>query len=277
MLFLTTLATSLAWSVPPGGAPNVGAKPSQLQYKRIDDDGGPVTGRWKRSRARYRAWELRDDTIVRLQDTSRGRVVEDRRFDATGHPLTTWYEPGSERSSIEVHTVPSREIGLSGWAPRPIPGGTVVAPLAPFDRSGGGAELLVLGGIFEVWYDPTATDAYSETFREGLLSGCGCVLVDEGAAWIDGVAAKRFRLELPTSEGTATMDLWALPLADRGVWFASYRVVAPSNETLALAPGRALISMVDLRAVDTLRPPPPPEPVLDEASEESADEEPADP
>lgn len=270
-MILSFLTGSVALASPPGGLPDLGETPRLLQYKRVDEGDGPVRGRWKRSRARYRAWELRNDTIVRLQDTQRGRVMEERRFDATGWPLTTWYSPGTDRSSIEVHTVPSREIGLSGWVPRDVPGGTVLAPLAPFERESGGVELLLLGGIFEVWYDPSSSDVYGADFRSGLLAGCGCVLVDEAATWIDGRPAKRFRLDLPSAQGVSVMDLWALPLRDdRGVWIATYRVTGPRDEILALAPGRAMISTVSLSSLGDLRPPAPP-------AEPEESDEPTDP
>lgn len=254
-MMLSILTLSLAGATPPGGPPNLGAVPKQIQYKRIDDDGGPVVGRWRRSRARWRAWELRDDTIVRLQDTSRGRVIEDRRFDATGYPLTTWHSPGTDRSAIVVHTLPTREVGLSGWKEHPIPGGTATAPLAPFERIGGGAELLILGGIFEVWYEPDTVDVYGDVFRDGLQSGCGCVIVDEAATWIDNRPAKRFRLDMPGPDGRVVMDLWALPVGDRGTWLANYRVVAPSDDVLALAPGRAMVGTIRLDALDELMAP----------------------
>lgn len=251
-MMLPLLAFPLASATPPGGPPSVGAVPRVVQYKRIDDEGGPVEGRWRRSRARWKAWELSDDTVIRLQDTQRGAIVEDRRFDATGWPLTTWYAPGTDRSSIFVHTVPQREIGLSGWDVHEIPGGAVTAPLAPFPRPGGGVELLLLGGVFEVWHDPTPVDVFGGTFRDGLQAGCGCVIVDEAATWIDNEPAKRFRLDVPGPEGRVVLDLWAIPMEDRGVWLASYRVVAPRDDVLALAPGRAMVSTITLGRLSEL-------------------------
>ncbi len=243
--------------------PKAGEVPRVRLYKRLIDDGGPVRGRFRRSSARWWLWELRDGTVVRAQLREGGAILEDRRFDAAGWPLAAFREPGPEAGSVPrvvVQTVPERELVLSGWARQDIPGGSVLAPLAPLPREGGGAQLLVLGGALDVWHDPSRANVYGADFREGLLGACGCVLVDQTATWVDGKPGVRFRLEVPDRGEVDLLDLWAVPAgagASGGIWLASYRVRGIARaagddsaaETLAMGPGRALISLVTLDAL----------------------------
>ena len=258
------LASTLwLWLLAPSTAarelPALGEALRTQQYRRIDDTGGRVRGRWRRSRAAWTAWELQDGTIVQLQHTERRQVVEERRFDATGWPLTTWHRPPDGLPRLEVHTVPGRELVLSGWTPQDIPGGSVLAPLTTLERDPSGARLLVLGGTFEVWHDPDTPSAfvYEPAFREGLASGCGCVLVDAASVWVDGQPGIRIRMEVPPTARrdpaeAQLLDLWAVPLGEHGVWLASYRAPIHEEEPLAMAPGRALISLTTLNQLDAL-------------------------
>ncbi|HHO49838.1 MAG TPA: hypothetical protein ENK18_02955 [Deltaproteobacteria bacterium] len=263
--------------------PHVGEVPSERLYKRMDDDGGPARGRWRQRRSgAYLAWELEDKTILRYQKTERRQVVLDRRFDATGWPLTSLETPIGGLPRVVVHSAPSREIVLSGWSSQPIPGGSVSAPLPGLPREGGGVRFLVLGGELEVWHDPRWADVYSDTFRDGLLAGCGCVLVDEMSAWIDNVPGKRFRMEVPGTEPPDQLDVWVVPLGPppelprgegeapeagpSGLWLASYRVTAPEVPVLQLAPGRAMMALITLDRLEELvvpvaETPPPPDPL----------------
>lgn len=243
-----------------------------------------MQGRWRQRRsAPYLAWELEDGTILRYQKTQRRRIVVDRRFDAEGWPLTTHETSAGGLPRLIVHTAPSREIVLSGWSSELIPGGSVISPVPALPREGGGARFLVLGGEFDVWHDPRWADVYSETFRDGLVAGCGCILIDEMSAWIDNKPGKRFRLEVPGTESPDQIDIWAIPIgpppapleptedgeapeprdpSPSGIWLASYRVAAPDSPTLQLAPGRAMVALAVLDRIDELVMPlaePPPE------------------
>ena len=278
MLFLALSWCQLGWIGPAVARelPHLGESLSVNTYRRLDDDGGPVRGRWRRSDGSWLAWETRDDTIVRLQLREGRQTVLERRFDGSGWPLTTHDMRGVPR--IEVHTVPPRELLLSGWSEHEVPGGTITAPLPPFERPTGGAELLVLDGTFDVWHDPIWADVYAPAFRDDLVAGCGCDLVDEASTWVDGRPGKRFRLALPTPEGPALTDLWVVPVGEgngggrpQGIWLASWRVVDPVHDTRAMAPGRAMIALVRLSRLEELvAPAPAPEPAPEPADAQDA-------
>ncbi|MBX2799292.1 MAG: hypothetical protein KTR31_16575 [Myxococcales bacterium] len=237
-----------------------GQSPSERLYRRLDEGtDGRVRGRWRQRRdGPFLLWELEDDTVVRMQRRQRGRITEDRRFDATGGPLTTLETPASGLQRIVVHTVPERELVLSGWAEHEIPGGSVVAPVKGLPRDEGGLRFLILGGELDIWHEQEASDVFSAEFLTGLLSGCGCTLVDAAPTWVDGEPAVRYRLEVPGPATADLVDLWAVPNeVGGGLWFASYRVPSPTEPTLAMAPGRALISMIELDALADLQVPAP--------------------
>ena len=148
----------------------------------------------------------------------------------------------------------------------------------PTGPNAGGAELLVLDGTFDVWHDPIWADVYAPAFRDDLVAGCGCDLVDEASTWVDGRPGKRFRLALPTPEGPALTDLWVVPVGEgngggrpQGIWLASWRVVDPVHDTRAMAPGRAMIALVRLSRLEELvAPAPAPEPAPEPADAQDA-------
>ncbi|MEO0599907.1 MAG: hypothetical protein AAF211_00630 [Myxococcota bacterium] len=222
--------------------------PTRRYYRRIRQyDDGTVRGRSRsRRRARFQLWSLDNGVVVRLDEQLRGRLVRRRRFDPFGQPLTTVERPRDGWPSVTVHLVPDREIGLSGWEDRGVPGGTVPLPVDLVDHQAG-VETWVLGGRFEVWHDPRPADVTSDAFWRNLVAGCGCDLVDRVTAWVDGRPGVRFRL----ARGADLQELWAVPFDERGadgVWYAGYHVPAvdPSTTSLRVAPGRALVAMVRL-------------------------------
>ncbi len=124
------------------------------------------------------------------------------------------------------------------------------APAAPAERPGGGARLALEGGVLDVWRDERGADVYGDAFRDGLLAGCGCLVLDRASAWIDARPGARYRLLVPGSEPPDAVDVWAVPLPD-GLWLASYRVTAPQDPDAALSPGRALVALVTLGAQES--------------------------
>lgn len=229
---------------------HAGDVPSERGYRRVVEVDGAVSGRSSaKRRPRYVLWALRDGVVVRLEEREGSRVVLTRRFDPMGQPLTSVHEPRDGSSWVTVHLVPEREIGLSGWEDREIPGGHVRLPTALVDDGA-----WVLGGRLEVWHDPRVVDVTGDDFWQGLLAGCGCDLVDRVTAWVDGRPGVRIRL----ARGADIQELWAVPIGERGTWFASFRApdVAAEVTSLRLAPGRALVALVRLDRLAKLEGPP---------------------
>ncbi len=230
-----------------------GESPTRRYYKRIRERDGAVSGRYRsRRRERFALWSLRSGVVVRLEERQRAGVIEIRRFDPMGQPVTTVRTPRQGWPSVTVHLVPEREIGISGWEERSIPGGSVELPV-PLIEGDGGVEAWVLGGRLEVWHDPRPADVTTDAFWQGLIVGCGCDLVDRVATWVDGRPGVRFRF----ARGTDVQELWAIPYDERGargVWFAGFHApdVDAASTSLRVAPGRALIALVDLDDLDDL-------------------------
>lgn len=235
-----------------------GERPTRRYYRRYSEVDGRVRGRtYSRRRARYAMWVLDNGVVVRMQERQRGRVVLERRFDPVGQPLTTERRPRNGWPSITVHQVPDRQIGMSGWDAREVPGGTVSSPVDFVPRGAGGVSTWVLGGELAVWHDERPVDPTADPYWEGLLAGCGCDLIDRVTAWVDNRPAVRFRL----ARGGDVQELWAVPLDPErdgvgGAWYASYWApdTAPSDTSLRLAPGRALVALLRLDRLDGLAP-----------------------
>lgn len=219
--------------------------PEERLYGRMDDHGGPVEGRLRRRRdAEFVAWELPSGTVVRYQHLAGSRIQDEHLFDAGGYPLVSVIYANGIPEKATVHAVPSAEIPLVGWAKRQVPGGTLLLPALPDDRPGGGARVDALGGEVDVWVE-TRTDPFSDTFRDGLLAGCGCFVVDRATTWIDGRVGVRYRLLIPGRWPRDAVDVWAVEIPS-GLWLMSYRVSGPEDPVAALMPGRVLTALVAL-------------------------------
>lgn len=220
--------------------------PEERLYGRIDvDPGGAVEGRLRRRRdGEFVAWELPSGTIVRYQHLAGSRIEDDHLFDAAGYPLVSvTYASGTPATAV-VHTVPVVELPLAGWMKREVPGGTLVLPALPDDRPGGGVRVDALGGEVDVWLE-TKTDPFSDTFRDGLVAGCGCFVVDRATTWIDGHVGVRYRLLIPGRWPRDAVDVWAVAIPS-GLWLMSYRVSGPDDPVAALLPGRVLTALANL-------------------------------
>lgn len=219
-----------------------GEVPEVRHYAKLDTlPDGSVAGRWRRKAdAEFEVWELPGGTVVRYRRKVRGRVVEDHLFDAAGGPLVT---VTLDPARATLATVPAREIDLSAFAPRPVPGGTLGLPADAVPREGGGVSLPVLGGQLEVWTEPAA-DVLSDAWRDGLLAACGCRALDRATAWIDGRPGVRYRLLLPGPAREA-VELWAVPLPE-ATWLLAFRAPAGDDAVAAVLPARALLPGAEL-------------------------------
>lgn len=222
--------------------------PEERLYGKIVDEGGRAEGRMRRRRdGDYVALELPTGIVVRYQHLDRGKLADDHLFDADGYPLVTVFygAGGAGPEKAAVHTVPAVEVPLTGWIAREVPGGKLLLPEAPTERQGGGARAGVLGGEVEVWLE-AGTDPFSDTFRDGLVAGCGCMVVDRATTWIDGKPGVRYRLLVPGQWPRDAVDLWAVALSDTSTWLMSFRVSGPEDPVSALMSGRVLSAVVTL-------------------------------
>jgi hypothetical protein len=218
--------------------------PQQRLYAKIDDEGGRAEGRQLRRRdGDYLVWELESGTVVRYRKLDGRRVAEDHVFDAGGWPsVTVTFGPEGAPASATLRGGSHPDLPLAGWTEREVPGARIALPEAPRDRPGGGAQLEVLGGELEFWRE-AADDPHSDAFRDGLVAGCGCFVVDRATTWIDGAPGVRYRLLVPGGWPRDAVDLWAVQRGD-ALWLMSFRVSAPADPVAALAPGRVLAALV---------------------------------
>jgi hypothetical protein len=231
----------LAWAGPAddGGALPLATPeiPEEHLYGRIDTGDGPARARLRRRRdGEFAVWELPTGTIVRYQKLERARVIEDHVLDAAGYPWVTLMHTGDKPTQAIIHSVPPTEQDVSTWVRQPVPGGSLLLPALPNDRSGGGVRTEVLGGQVDIWLERPA-DPFEDLFRDGLVAGCGCFVVDRATIWIDGRPGIRYRLLVTGRWPRDAVDLWAVPMQD-ALWLMSFRVPSPEDPIAALLPGR---------------------------------------
>jgi hypothetical protein len=244
--------------------------PEEALYGKVDDEGGRVEGKQRRRRdGDYVVWELESGTVVRYRHVSGRRTVDDHLFDAAGFPLATLrYDDGGALASAVVHAVPPVEVPLAGWIAREVPGGKLALPDVPGERPGGGTRIAVLGGELDIWQEANADDPFSDGFRDGLVAGCGCFVVDRATTWVDGQPAVRYRLLVPGAWPRDAVDLWAVPRkaqgqtgqgqtgqgqtgqgqtgqGQTGLWLMAFRVTSPADPVSALLPGRVFVGLME--------------------------------
>jgi len=231
---------------------HAGETPRQRLYAKVEEVDGRAVARWRRKQdAEFHVDELEDGTILRVRRIVRGTVVEDRRYDAGGRLLViVFHAADGKPERAVVHSQPEQIVALDGWTLHELPGGRMAAPSPPVDIPGGSVRLEVLDGELDVWTGPAA-DPLSEDFRNGIVAGCGCTVVERAVTWVDGRPGVRYRLLVPDTGPSDPVDLWAVPVP-AGLWLATYRAATgpdaahsddPSSRLLA---GRVLLALVDL-------------------------------
>jgi hypothetical protein len=239
----------LSWAGPAddGGALPLATPeiPEEHLYGRIDTSDGPARARLRRRRdGEFAVWELPTGTIVRYQKLDRSRVVEDHLLDAAGYPWVTLMHTGGKPTQAIIHGIPPTEHDVSTWTRQTVPGGSLLLPALPNDRSGGGVRTEVLGGQVDIWLE-RPIDPFEDLFRDGLVTGCGCFVIDRATTWIDGKPGVRYRLLVPGRWPRDAVDLWAVPLQG-ALWLMSFRVASPEDPVAALLPGRILAASAQL-------------------------------
>jgi hypothetical protein len=242
LVWLTTPAIAADGATVPFA--RAGELPELRLYARLDDDGGPVHGRWRRKRdAEFHLDERSDGTVLRVRRVVGGKVVEDHRYDAGGWPLVSvFFDPGGQPDHAVVHAEPERTVSLTGWTTHTLPDGSITASSPPVDLPGGSVRLKGLDGEIDVWTAPPA-DPWSDGFRAGIVAGCGCLVADRASAWIDGQPGVRYRLLVPDTGLPQPVDLWAVPRGDH-TWVATFRAVGDVDPDATLLDGRVWMALV---------------------------------
>ena len=216
-------------------------------YARLDlPVDAPARPRWRRrTSGTYRVWARPDGTVQRVWEVKRRRLVTEHHMDLHGIvTLSVRYE--DERpTTATVNLAPAAEHDLAAWSAVAVPGATTWAPAAGDD-----GRHPLSHGTWWSWTD-AATDVTTDAFRDSVLAGCGCALVERRATWVDGSPGVRLRLVDPDDPGHQ-WTVWAVPRGEQ-TWLAAAEVqVADEDATdAALAEARLVIG--------TLRWAPPPE------------------
>ncbi len=179
-------------------------------------------------------WSFSDRTVQRrVVKTSTGS--DDERYDAAGKPFVIVHFTAATPTSATMVAGGPVALDVSTWSEHPAwPGVVLRAP-------GEDAVRYTLGDGVLSWHLDAAGDPFSEEFGQGLLEGCGCVVVDRGTDWLDGHVAARWRMLVPRAVGAQQIELWAL-LVPQGL--ATLAWVVPSASEASLAPGRAAAALV---------------------------------
>lgn len=249
---------AIAWAGPaddggelPLATPEI---PEERLYGKVETDDGPARARLRRRRdGEFAVWELPTGTIIRYQKLERSQVLEDHVLDAAGYPWVTILHSAGNPQQAVVHGVPRSEHDLSSWTRQQVPGGSLLLPVTPEARSGDGIRAEVLGGQVDVWLDKggvpgaPSINPFEDAFRDGLVAGCGCFVVDRATTWIDGRPGVRYRLLVPGRWPRDAVDLWAVPI-EGALWLMSFRVQGPEDPVAALLPGRILAATARITA-----------------------------
>jgi hypothetical protein len=184
-------------------------------------------------------WELADGRVVRWVEAGR-HTLDDHVRDAAGHALVDVHYENGLPVSAAIPAVPAQAIPLLGFVSGPIPTGTMWAPPAGQPLAGGTLTV-----------SAEATDPFAPEFVEGLLAGCGCVLFDRGAAWVDGRVAAHHALlvpdptALPGAGRPDLVEIWAVPREGTTLLLV-WRAAAPEDPVAASAAARLVPALVDL-------------------------------
>lgn len=209
------------------------------RYARIDDHGHP---QWRRRRGPIEGWTFPDGSVEHWNRWERGAVVETRRFNAASLPLTTVHY-GEGPTSVTVHGRLDQTIDVSGWTTHELAGARIRVPHGP-DRGA------IDGGEYSV-SSLGATDPFDETFAAGLSVACGCIVLDRTTTWLQGQPAARFQIYIPGTQPRAG-EVWAIPRVGADIlavtWTSSVdsRVLSEGVDLATLAPGRAILALVEL-------------------------------
>lgn len=224
------MAAGAIWAGPPAELARFDEPRTLRDWGRVDGV-GPVRVRYRRRSGPVEAWTFPDGLVSRYRLKERGEVLEDRRFDAAGLPVSAVFF--TDGAAVRVEIPGSEPIDVAGWAAAEVGRARVRAPVPPVDGAfawdGGVLTLDLRSGI-----DPTG-----DALRDAIEADCGCVVEDRAAAWIDGWPAVRMSVDIPHPSEPERALVWAVPLGDQ-TWTATWRTAG------ALAPGRAALALVEL-------------------------------
>lgn len=233
---ILALCAGFALASPEQPFPRIDERIRDRRYAEISGD-GPAYGRYRRRSGPIHAWTWTDGIVEHYERLEGGRVVEVRRYSASGQQMSAVvFAASGAPATVHVGGAP---LDVSGWGVRTVAGVTITAPGEPEVQG----QAITWGG--DDWRltalpFPEAADPFSDAFRDALASHCGCTLLDRTTTWLDGRPAARYQVRLPDPDGAKVGELWAVNSADHTVLLAS---VASNRETLGT--GRAVAALLD--------------------------------
>lgn len=233
---ILALCAGLVMASPEQPFPRIDERIRDRRYADISGD-GPAYGRYRRRSGPIHAWTWTDGVVEHYERLDGGRVVEARRYSASGQPMSTvLFATSGAAASVEVGGTP---VDVSGWAAQTVAGVTLTAPGKP-EAQGDAITWAGDGWRLTALPFPEAADPFSDSFRSALASHCGCTLLDRTTTWLDGRPAARYQIRLPDPDGAKVGELWAVRSAEHTLLLAS---VASNRETLVT--GRAVAALLD--------------------------------
>jgi hypothetical protein len=233
------------------------------RYAKISEGHGPAHARG-RGGGDYQTWTFRDGVVERYQRFKGSRLIETGDFDAYGQRVATVTYGAAVPAQVVVAGHQPHPVDVSSWVEHKL-----AAPAAPGARHGstlllrvpaapdgspaegappGPAVWTLPEGIFRASMAPEA-DVFSDSFRDGLLAGCGCTVVDRSTAWIGGRVGARYLLDVPDAGAMRVGEVWAVPFPG-GTLVAGFSAPRADADPLGtsdlgapLAVGRAIVAM----------------------------------
>ena len=215
--------------------PQGGVELVEQLYARLDlPPNEPAHPRWRRrSSGNYRVFARPDGTVERAFEESYRRVQTEYLFDLHGVLSVTVGFVDEAPAELTVHLAEPQRYELSTWVPLEAHGATGLAPAPAVD-----GRWPLASGTLWTWIDERAP-VFDDAFRDDVVAGCACTLVERRATWIDGEPGVRLRLAHP-DDPRRHFTVWAVPRGDR-TWLAAVEVRADDPD-VALAEARALVA-----------------------------------
>lgn len=213
-----------------------------VRYREVRGE-GPVEGHRRRKGGPIEAWQFPDGQIEHYLRWRDDLVVETHRFDAAGHPLTSYVViDGVE--TVRVHRS-GATLDVGPWTGRSV-GPTTLRLPTDATEAHGVTTVPDPSGPLTITFVPGPSDVMGDSFRRGLIAGCGCAVVDRTTTWVDATPAVRYHLQIPSTDASLPAVAWAIPTPG-GVLAMTWTAGGPAAHS---ATAEAIVALIDLPEAD---------------------------